>query len=244
MIWVAYLTAIGYGIDTAVWINIDETPIPYHFGGRHGWKKHKPPDTMKQSMVERATLQLQRSHCTLLASIASRTDVQNVLPQILLPKVPGGKKWNTVSSMETKPDNVDIIMGSNGWMDMKMLKQCLEKLRAAMVPLDVNKVVIVMDCHPSHYAWKTLALLRHWKGKVLLLPSKLTGVLQPLDVSIFADFKKKLHVANMKSNISRPDSKYNFETLGKKHFVNHWNYFQKLGCKNMLREMWPHSPKR
>ena len=91
MIWVAYLTAIGYGMDTAVWINIDETPIPYHFGSRHGWKKKKPSDTMKQSMVERASLQLQRSHCTLLASIASRTDVQNVLPQILLPKVQGRK---------------------------------------------------------------------------------------------------------------------------------------------------------
>ena len=97
MIWVAYLTAIGYGIDTAVWINIDETPIPYHFGGRHGWKKHKPPDTMKHSMVERASLQLQRSHCTLLASIASRIDVQNVLPQILLPKVHGRKKNGTQS---------------------------------------------------------------------------------------------------------------------------------------------------
>ena len=39
MLWVAYLTAIGYGIDEAVWINVDETPIPYHVGGRRGWKK-------------------------------------------------------------------------------------------------------------------------------------------------------------------------------------------------------------
>jgi len=92
MIWVAYLAAIGYGMDTAVWINIDETPIPYHYGNRHGWKTKKPSDTMKQSMVERASLQLQRSHCTLLASIASSTDVQNVLPQILLPKIQGRKK--------------------------------------------------------------------------------------------------------------------------------------------------------
>ena len=29
MIWVAYLTAIGYGIDEAAWIKVDETPIPY-----------------------------------------------------------------------------------------------------------------------------------------------------------------------------------------------------------------------
>ena len=42
MLWVAYLTAIGYGIDEAVWINVDETPVPYHVGGRHGWKKNIP----------------------------------------------------------------------------------------------------------------------------------------------------------------------------------------------------------
>ena len=45
MIWVAYLTAIGYGIDEAVWINVDETPVPYHVGGRHGWKKKKTSGT-------------------------------------------------------------------------------------------------------------------------------------------------------------------------------------------------------
>jgi len=116
MIWVAYLTAIGYGMDTAVWINIDETPIPYHYGNRHGWKTKKPSDTMKQSMVERASLQLQRSHCTLLANIASSTDVQNVLPQILLPKIQGRKKkWKAVSTLETRPENVETIMDTNGW---------------------------------------------------------------------------------------------------------------------------------
>ena len=37
--WVAYLVAIGYGMNEAVWINIDETPIPYHFGSKPGLKK-------------------------------------------------------------------------------------------------------------------------------------------------------------------------------------------------------------
>jgi len=92
MLWVAYLTAIGYGIDEAVWINVDETPIPYHVGGRHGWKKQKPVQALREKMVERATLQLQRSHCTLVASIASREEVQKVLPQVLLPKMTGKKK--------------------------------------------------------------------------------------------------------------------------------------------------------
>ena len=46
MLWVAYITAIGYGVDEVVWINVVETPIPYHVGGRRGWKK--PPRTRIQ----------------------------------------------------------------------------------------------------------------------------------------------------------------------------------------------------
>ena len=106
MLWVAYLTAIGYGIDEAVWINVDETPIPYHVGGRRGWKKQKPVQALREKMVERATLQLQRSHCTLVASIVSQEEVQKVLPQVLLPKMTGKNKsgrrqWDSTRYLQT-----------------------------------------------------------------------------------------------------------------------------------------------
>ena len=55
MRWVAYITAIGYGVDEAVWINVVETPIPYHVGGRHGWKNH-PVQEFRDQMVEKASL--------------------------------------------------------------------------------------------------------------------------------------------------------------------------------------------
>ena len=49
MLWVAYLIAIGYGIDEAVWINVDETPTPYRVGGRHGWKKQPHTRTQRSN---------------------------------------------------------------------------------------------------------------------------------------------------------------------------------------------------
>jgi len=49
MLWVAYLTAIGYGIEEAVWINVDETPTPYRVGGRHGWKKQPHTRTQRSN---------------------------------------------------------------------------------------------------------------------------------------------------------------------------------------------------
>ena len=32
-VWVGYLASIGYSMDEAVYINLDETSIPYHHGG-------------------------------------------------------------------------------------------------------------------------------------------------------------------------------------------------------------------
>jgi hypothetical protein len=190
MLWVAYLTAIGYGIDEAVWINVDETPVPYHVGGRHGWKKKHPVQDLRDLMVEKTSLQLKRSHCTLVASIASNENIQNVLPQVLLPKMVGKKKKRASALLlHALPPNIHIIPDTNGWMDLKIFKQYLNLLRDALAPLHPPKVVLVMDCHPSHYSWKTLSLLRRWKWKVLLTPSKLTGLLQPLDAWVFAAFK-------------------------------------------------------
>ena len=99
-----------------------------------------------------------------------------------------------------------------------------------MVPLGVNKAVLVMDCHPSHYVWKTLALLRRWKWKTLLIPSKLTGLLQPLGVSIFAG-QKKIHVANMKSNIPRHETNYDFELWARNTLTIIGSTFKTLDVK-------------
>jgi hypothetical protein len=160
-------------------------------------------------MVEKASLQLKRSHCTLVASIASNENIQNVLPQVLLPKMVGKKKkWASALLLHPLPPNIHIIPDTNGWMDLKIFKQYLNLLRDALAPLHPPKVVLVMDCHPSHYSWKTLSLLRRWKWKVLLIPSKLTGLLQPLDAWVFAAFKKQLHVAAMHTNIRRDNTEH------------------------------------
>ena len=37
--WVAYLSAIGYSMQDALWINVDEIPLKYHYGTRKGMRK-------------------------------------------------------------------------------------------------------------------------------------------------------------------------------------------------------------
>lgn len=54
-------------------------------------------------------------------------------------------------------------------------------------------------------------MVRRWKWKVLLIPSKLTGLLQPLDAWVFAQFKKNIHMSTMNTNIMRHEVQHNLD---------------------------------
>ena len=40
-VWVGYLASIGYGMGETVYINLDETSIQYHHGGKKGLNKKR-----------------------------------------------------------------------------------------------------------------------------------------------------------------------------------------------------------
>jgi hypothetical protein len=75
----------------------------------------------------------------------------------------------------------------------------------------IHKVVIVMDCHPSHYAWPTLNYLKKLKWKVILVPSRLTYLLQPLDAYVFGAFKHRLTVGMAAKRTSTQAGSLSFE---------------------------------
>ena len=92
MTWAAYLRTAGFSEDKAIWINIDETAIPFHVGGRAGNRLQAPTRKARAYMAERASLQLKRANCTFMAALATDPEVQKGLPQVLLPKMKGHKK--------------------------------------------------------------------------------------------------------------------------------------------------------
>ena len=91
-VWIGYLNSIGYGLNDAVWINIDESPIPYHVSGKKGLRLHPLSKKDDHEMRDRTSLAQIRSRCTLIASIASDNTLQQHLPQVLMPNERGLKK--------------------------------------------------------------------------------------------------------------------------------------------------------
>lgn len=239
-VWVAYLTAVGYSMREAVWINIDETPIPLHFSGKRGHRMTAANATQAASMRDQTSLQSVRGKCTFMAAITTDRELQQKLPQVLLPNAKGmKKKWDGTDSKRAAYPTIQILKDTSGWMTNQALDDYFDILHEALLEAGIAKVVLVMDCHQSHYSIKTLRKLRKFGWRVLFVPAKLTFLLQPLDAYVFSRFKREFHTAGTKNRIMSPNGRVTFEQWVDACFatitdvfsnMHAETYFQKCGC--------------
>ena len=177
---------------------MDETPVPYVFGGRFGTRSKRQLDPTKRLKRQTPPLRVTRGHATLVASMCTEPIVQKHLPQVFMPNTKGmKKKWEGVSATADLPDNIRVQMGTTGWQTIPTMMKYIALLKRTFRTLKVKKAVLVMDCHPSHYSPRTLSRIAKQNWRVLLIPSKLTWLLQPLDAYMFAQLKRKLHDTNI-----------------------------------------------
>ena len=143
-VWVGYLASIGYSMDEAVYINLDETSIPYHHGGKKGLKKKRDHKYRNEHMKDKTSVYLTRKHCTLIAAIASDPKVQEALPQVLLPNERGEKrKWAKVINDKKDCPNVQVMKGQAGWVTNDNLNDYFDILQESLKALHIEKIVIV-----------------------------------------------------------------------------------------------------
>jgi len=205
LLWVSYLHAIGYSPGEALWINMDETPVPYSFGGRKGTrvkrKRFWRPSTRKL-VGQSAALRLARGQATLVASICTNPAIQQSLPQIFMPNTRGmNKKWAAVSEAGLMPQNIQVQFGTTGWQTVETMFKYIARMKKALTKAQVKKVVLVMDCHTSHLSYRTLSRIAKQRWKVLLIPGKMPWLLQPLDAYMFAQLKHHLHDQNVRERL-------------------------------------------
>ena len=240
-VWIGYLHAIGYGLEEAIWINMDETPIPYHTTGRKGMRKHATSKQELDTMRDKVALTKIRTKCTLIASICSDTTVQQHLPQVFLPNEKGiVKKWKAAAETLCDYHCIRMLRGTSGWIRndsfkkyVRILNQCLKEHAPG------KKIVLMMDAHSTHMSVQSLKLIRKLNWRVIFVPSKATFLLQPLDAYIFSTLKHRLHVNLAETRMNTSDGVISFASWAATTFstvnslfqnMSPKTYFEKCGC--------------
>ncbi|CEP63980.1 uncharacterized protein LALA0_S09e06920g [Lachancea lanzarotensis] len=97
-------------------------------------------------------------------------------------------------------ENVNLLFTSNGWNNPAAFLEYIKWFDAHTVDVAqdhsdggrLRQRVLIVDNHFSHYCPSVLELVSKRRITLLLLPPNTTHILQPLDVGVFSNLKKKV----------------------------------------------------
>ncbi|SCU90872.1 LADA_0F06854g1_1 [Lachancea dasiensis] len=97
-------------------------------------------------------------------------------------------------------DKVNLVFTSNGWNNSKAFFEYVKWFDAHTLQTAkehssngiLRQRVLIVDNHYSHYCQQVLDFVTERRIVLLLLPPNTTHILQPLDVGVFSNLKKKV----------------------------------------------------
>jgi hypothetical protein len=190
--WVQYKLKVQLKDQQVVILNMDETSLSSHVVTKYG--TFVPLNKITFSETEAPVKRRSNFVCTLKGMVCNSTDLMKDLPQVLLPK------YNTKQdSPPQKTKQLYAAMGAplqvwhktSGWSSTKSMILWLRAVaKVIRTKMEGSKIVLVFDCAPTHLNEKLLKEARRQQVHILVVPSKCTWILQPLDVYVYAGLKR------------------------------------------------------
>lgn len=174
-------------------VNMDETSLATKIVTKHGMfvaAQHCTFDDNDAPVPRRSPWV-----CSLKGIMCNSAAAMEVLPQVMLPKH---------NKQETPPEKTKMLyadMGApvqvwhktSGWATTKtMLLWIRAVARIVRQWNDRVETLVVFDCAPTHLNHRVLTEARRLRVHIVVVPSKCTWLLQPLDVYVYASLKRAL----------------------------------------------------
>jgi len=187
--WVDYVKQAAPEGKTILWVNCDETSIGYAFPRLRG---NVVRGFRKRAATEKGIQKNEmRGSITYLTFSCDRGEVQSLLPQILL----GNKRCFTPALLqavrEHMPPNVHVMRENSSWVSSAVMMRCLELLSHALQSVSAQlQIVVLLDTARAHLGLEVARRAAELHIWLIIISAGLTWLLQPLDVCIFASFKR------------------------------------------------------
>ena len=187
---------------TPLRMNWDETAICLFQGGRRGsvfLAKGEPT-------VQNASRGKQRSYLTHVAFICDDAGVQAVLPQILV----GNKRTlpaRQLAALTARlPPRVHLLREKSAWVTAELCVKIVGLLGAAVAPyLDRCQPIMLLDGLQQHIHRTVLSACVAARIWPIVVPAKMTWLLQPLDTHAFLRYKAHLQRVHQAASARAPD---------------------------------------
>ncbi len=194
MKWVRFAVDVALDGKTFVMINMDETSINTIQDDRTGLTLRKSPH---QSRTSRQPDPLDRSNVktSLLAAVCDSAALQPHIPQVILVKytqqaVPPRRLQESYASTG---EPLEYWHGTGGWATTRIIKNWATRVRSLVHSFNPDAwIVVIWDCSSTHLNMEVVLHMRRLGFLVIMLPAKLTGLLQVCDVHVFHELKSRI----------------------------------------------------
>ena len=198
-------------------INLDETSVKLFQGDTKGTvfftkrKRRSDEEEEAEEPVQVADLNKKRTCLSHVGLICDRTDVQPLLPQILIGNEATFKAGEMAELSASCPANVVLIRQKSAWNNTETVKRVLRLLAAALrkvnhppmwPPLQPVLFMDAANCHIHPCVAQSCAALNIW---LIVVPARLTWLLQPLDTHAFREYKAFFKAAYQRARLETED---------------------------------------
>ena len=208
--WFRWLTEVVLHNRKFVLVNMDETGVANCEASKQGYWMATDPEvagrTLHKASKGKADYTDQKT--SLLGVICSDPLIQPHLRQLILPKY-RGKKMPPKYMQELYADigyPAQVVHGTTGWNDDACFRFFLLELRKVVYAIDPEMwIVLILDTCRVHVSRQNLLYIRSLGLLIILIPARLTWLLQMLDVYVFAELKRRLRMLTSMARIAAPN---------------------------------------
>lgn len=175
---------------------MDETSLNTVDDTGYGLKGRKHP---RQPVQMRGNDPDDRSNVktSLLGTVCDSAALQPLLPQVILPKYT--QRATPPQSLRTAyastGEPLEYWHGTGGWAGTAIIKKWATRMRSVIHSFNSDTwILLIWDCSQSHLNLEMAAHLRKLGILVIMLPAKLTWLLQVCDVCVFRELKQRLRM--------------------------------------------------
>lgn len=196
--WIRHVLFQRIAPRKAVVVNMDETML----SNVRPWKRGVTAAAGAAHFADTMARDAAMPRTSLMASVCSDDAIQAKLPQIRLPRGRGGKlPSRVVASCYAEAGAPQIaVHGGSGWCTAPTLAWYVRLVaRTVRVERPDCVPVLVMDCCPVHLVGQVFAAARKAGVYIILVPARMTWMLQPLDTHVFAVLKARIREATFEA---------------------------------------------
>ena len=205
--WLRYLLDVVLRDRPHVIINMDETCLTSVRHRGHGMIAGSLADA--RCRASRPCDPVDRMHVkvTFLATISPNFHLQPLLPQVILPKYTQNAvpPLHVTTRLRDHGFPLEFWHGTGGVATVHVLKAWATRLRSVVHSWNDDAfILLLMDCSTCHLSTEFLRHLAALGILCVLVPAKLTWLLQALDVYAFAPLKADMRSEEMCMRASDP----------------------------------------